>query len=240
MPDCTLHPDGTFELDGERVSIARIFDYYIVLHPDCTFDSIMLAVQAEPSIVDTLCLSKTHVFLASDVLREYLDFKDILGPDTELKALEFSWFVEFGDHSKTSSTKVSLYFHPVVSGLPVDSDDVDKYSISLRSPAALQGLPIILDNSLHYYSERFPDNLDNFWLPFKVGDVFKSLFEELTFHGLGLAREQFSFHMNQISNEIMQEILEDGPNIIREIDHRFIGRIFHQDTLEVNPEEDNS
>ncbi len=223
MNVCTFLPDGTFQLDGKLISVDRAFDCELKLHPDCTWDSMMLAVAREPEIFDILCKSATWGFKVSELLKEYNELKDQVDAFDDLEYLEFTQYLEIEDDIPgiTKPAVISINFG--FNGIPRDPSDPDRYSLSMHSPVKLQGLKLRLDHKLHYYSERFPGAFDDMMHGFTVGDIFKAAFEDMTFYGIGLDREEKRLGFEAMILEIDESInlgrddqfIELGPDGLR-------------------------
>lgn len=210
-----FHPNGSFTIDDVVVSPERAFDCLLDLEPGCTWDSMMLAVERDPEVFDILCSSRMYGFKASDILSEYKELKDSLEPDGDLIALEFSWGLEVNETKINGQIFNDLIFFNNFSGIPRDPNDGEKYCVSLSSPAQLKGLELRINSKIPYEPMSNGLRMDDITKSFTVGDLFKTAFEDISFYGLGLKREEKKLDF-KVAGEEIRRLLADGDLFDRE------------------------
>lgn len=222
--NCILTKDGKFKYDGDLdADVSLIFDRGIELEEGCTWDSLMLAVLRNPTAFDILCKSSMYGYNASDLAQEYNDLLGKVDIVEDVIKLKFQRVLDISEHyDYDGDYEMELFIS--MDGL--SSVDDERYSMSMSTPAAMAGIPIEIDTEIR---SSCIDSLKEVYpvlrSDFTVRDIFCTAFNDMSFHGIGLVREE-----NRIS----------FISMIKDIEESIVTLSQNDDSNTINNDEDRS
>ncbi len=203
MAVCSLKKNGKLkDKSGKDISIEKVWEWTIKLEKSVTWDSVMLCVEQNAEMFDILTSSVIKDCKASDVVKEWREYKDKEVQCTNIESLSVRWVA---DIHKMNGVK---FFDPIVylCGIPNNDSPVPE-SVSFHSPAALSGFPIKIENKIKFYENIMSNTPTSiFTMQMKARDFFNAVLSDITFYGLGFDRESRKVSFENLKREVRAQM----------------------------------
>jgi hypothetical protein len=183
---CTLTKDGRLLYNQKEVCPSKVWSYPIKLSTGVLWDSLIESIRKNKNVLEALTASFSE-YSISDLLDEFEDITlEYYGVEDSIDAIVFKTLAS--TYMSESGNSMFLDIQKYIYGRSKDKSS-DKIYIGMYSPVRFLGIPLIIDTKVNIKDTNSITSEHEYFIHFKVSDLYEAFLTEMTISGVGIERE---------------------------------------------------